>query len=31
MAFFPGLLEHAAVERQLGDQDLEPIDLGFEF
>ena len=30
MAFFQGLLEHAAVERQLGDQELEPADLGFE-
>src|SRR5208337_4648184 len=31
MAFFQGLLEHAAVERQLGDQELESADLGFEF
>src|SRR3954451_4056154 len=29
--FFQGLLEHAAVERQLGDQELEAADLGFEF
>ena len=27
--FFQGLLEHAAVRRQLGNQELEPIDLGF--
>ena len=31
MAFFQGLLEHAAVERQLGDQVLETIDISFEF
>jgi hypothetical protein len=30
MAFFQGLLEHAAVERQLGDQELEPSDLGLK-
>jgi hypothetical protein len=30
-AFFQGLLEHAAVEGQLGDQGLEPAVLGFEF
>src|SRR3954471_9125091 len=29
--FFQGLLEHAAVERQFGDQGLEAADLGFEF
>jgi hypothetical protein len=31
MAFFQGLLEHAAVEGQLGDQELESLDRGFEF
>jgi hypothetical protein len=31
MAFFQGLLEHAPVERQLGNEELEPIDLGLEF
>jgi hypothetical protein len=31
MAFFQGLLEHAAVEGQLGDQGLESAVLGFEF
>jgi hypothetical protein len=31
MAFFQGLLEHATVERQFGDQELEATDLGFEF
>src|SRR3954471_8720010 len=31
MAFFQGLLEHAAVEGELGDQELEPADLGLEF
>jgi hypothetical protein len=31
MAFFPGLLEHAAVQRQLGDEELEAVDLGLEF
>src|SRR5690349_6280842 len=31
VVFFQGLLEHAAVERQLGDQELEPSDLGLEF
>ena len=31
MAFFQGLLELATVERQLGDQELESADLGFEF
>ena len=29
--FFRGLLEHAAVESQLGDRELEAADLGFEF
>src|SRR5262249_9782185 len=31
MAFFQGLLEHATIERQFGDQGLEAADLGFEF
>jgi hypothetical protein len=31
MAFFQGLLEHAAVEGQLGDEELEPTDFIFEF
>src|SRR4051812_795354 len=31
IAFFQGLLEHAAVEGQLGDEELEPADFGFEF
>jgi hypothetical protein len=31
MAFFQGLVEHAPVEGQLGDEELEPADLGFEF
>jgi hypothetical protein len=31
MAFFQGLLEHASVEGQLGDEGLEAADLVFEF
>ena len=31
MAFFQGLLEHAAVECEFGDEGLEPAVLGFEF
>jgi hypothetical protein len=31
MAFFQGLLEHAAVERQFGDEVLEAVDLVLKF
>jgi hypothetical protein len=31
MAFFQGLLEHAGVEGQFGDEELESAVLGFEF
>src|SRR4051794_35079576 len=31
VVFFQGLLEHPAVERQLGDEELEAADLGLEF
>jgi hypothetical protein len=29
--FFQGLLEHAGVEGQFGDEELEAVILGFEF
>ena len=31
IAFFQGLLKHAAVERQLGDQELESVALPLQF
>jgi hypothetical protein len=30
MVFFQGLLEHAAIERQFGDEEFESSDLVFE-